>query len=163
MNAPHPNPPPLRGGGSPLAKISTLSHIRSCVAAEFGVEVRELLSDRRANRVAVPRHVAMYLARRATGYSLPQIGRDFGRDHTTVMHACAHVEALAARDAAFAAQVERLRQALAGEDEAATPVEQAIDDLIDEFRAVLRQRMRQDAVGTLQVLCAALRYLGDKR
>jgi hypothetical protein len=38
--------------------------------------------------------VAMYLAREYTTHSLPAIGRLFGgRDHTTVMHACARVEA----------------------------------------------------------------------
>ena len=36
--------------------------------------------------------MAMYLVRKLTSYSLPEIGKVFGRDHTTVMHACNKIE-----------------------------------------------------------------------
>ena len=52
-------------------------------------------SPQRARRVARPRQVAMYLSRKLTTRSLPEIGRRFGgRDHTTVLHACRRIEAL---------------------------------------------------------------------
>ncbi len=48
----------------------------------------DLVSPRRSKDVALPRQVAMYLARKLTHASYPAIGDRFGkRDHTTVMHA----------------------------------------------------------------------------
>ena len=55
----------------------------------FSISREELLSAGRSGRIAWPRQVAMYLARRHTGETLPAIGRQFGgRNHTTVMYAC---------------------------------------------------------------------------
>ena len=55
----------------------------------------------------------MYLARKLTTRSLPEIGRRFGgRDHTTVLHACRRVEALCAEDKDFSTEVEFLRTLL---------------------------------------------------
>jgi chromosomal replication initiation ATPase DnaA len=44
------------------------------------------------SRVAFARQVAMYLAHVAFGLTLTTVGRAFGRDRTTVSHACALVE-----------------------------------------------------------------------
>lgn len=45
---------------------------------------------------------AIMVAMRKRGVSLPQIGRRFNRDHSTVLHAMRHYEAKMARDAGFA-------------------------------------------------------------
>jgi chromosomal replication initiator protein len=59
---------------------------RTCEA--FGVSMDDLLSPSRAQLLAWPRQVAMYLARELTDATLPAIGRAFGgRNHTTVLHA----------------------------------------------------------------------------
>lgn len=71
--------------GNPSDK--PVERIVARVAAAFGLETRELLGSSRQRRVLVPRQVAMLLAREA-GLSLPQVGRAFSRDHTTVLHAC---------------------------------------------------------------------------
>lgn len=77
----------------PLPTVPSVTRIKIAVAAEYGVSVIDLESDRRALAVARPRQAAMWLCRRLTGRSLPEIGRMFGgRDHTTVMHACKAVE-----------------------------------------------------------------------
>ena len=66
----------------------TISRIQEAVSQRFGVTLDELVSPRRSQAVAYPRHVAMYLSRELTDSSLPKIGREFGgRDHTTVIHA----------------------------------------------------------------------------
>ena len=45
--------------------------------------------------MARPRQIAMYLAKRLTPRSLPEIGRKFGgRDHSTVIHAVRRIEEL---------------------------------------------------------------------
>jgi chromosomal replication initiator protein len=54
----------------------------------------------------------MYLARELTGLSLPRIGTAFGRDHTTVLHACRKVEEVVEADTKLAAAVRQLRSEL---------------------------------------------------
>lgn len=67
----------------------TVAQIQTLTCEAFGITQAELLSSSRAGRVAWPRQVAMYLARRHTDASLPQIGAEFGgRGHSTVLHAC---------------------------------------------------------------------------
>lgn len=58
----------------------------------------------------------MYLAYEMTALSLPQIGRLFDRDHTTVLHATRLIPALMARDAALAADVSAIAARLRNDD-----------------------------------------------
>jgi chromosomal replication initiator protein len=75
----------------------------------------DLLSERRAREVARPRQIAMYLAKKMTPRSLPEIGRRFGkRDHTTVMHAVKKVEQLRAEDREIDSDVATLARLLDG-------------------------------------------------
>ncbi len=58
------------------------------VAKEWQVSTEALCGRDRSQKVAQPRQVAMYLLRKETDASLPQIGAVLGgRDHTTVMYA----------------------------------------------------------------------------
>jgi len=62
------------------------------VAKHFDVRLTDLQSKRRSQSITVPRQICMYLARSLTKHSLEEIGGHLGgRDHTTVMHACAKV------------------------------------------------------------------------
>ena len=91
----------------------SIEHIQKRVAEHFNIRFSEMSSARRARAVARPRQVAMYLAKRLTSRSLPEIGRQFGnRDHTTVMHAIRKVEELCDSDAAFREDVELLHRML---------------------------------------------------
>jgi chromosomal replication initiator protein len=66
----------------------TIEHIQKETAQQFSLKPDELKAKKRTKNVALPRQVAMYLARELTDASLPKIGMEFGgRDHTTVMHA----------------------------------------------------------------------------
>jgi chromosomal replication initiator protein len=78
------------------------------VAAAFGVKPRDLLGPSRLRAVMVPRQVAMYLAREAAKLPLAQIGKQFGRDHTTVLHAVRMVKGSLAADAQLAGTVRQL-------------------------------------------------------
>jgi chromosomal replication initiator protein len=63
------------------------------VAREWQTTVDALLGRDRSQKVALPRQVAMYLLRKETDASLPQIGEVLGgRDHTTVMYAIQKIE-----------------------------------------------------------------------
>lgn len=91
--------------------------IQQAVALEFDIPMLEMISDRRAKRVAIPRMVAVYLVRELTTLSLPAIGRHFGhRDHTTIMHAIDRIEDLASKDAAFGERVWRVRRQMQTND-----------------------------------------------
>jgi len=65
----------------------TVADIAEAAARVFGLEVSDIYSDRRAQRVARARQIVCWLARAHTYMSLPQIGRRLRRDHTTVLHA----------------------------------------------------------------------------
>ncbi|MEM9212574.1 MAG: chromosomal replication initiator protein DnaA [Pseudomonadota bacterium] len=91
----------------------TVDEIIRKVADHYNVRMTDILGPRRARNVARPRQVAMYLAKRLTTKSLPEIGRRFGgRDHTTVIHAVKKIEELSAHDNQIAEDVELLRRML---------------------------------------------------
>ncbi len=92
----------------------TIEEIQKKVAEYYRIKLFEMSSARRAQVVARPRQVAMYLAKHLTSRSLPEIGRKFGnRDHTTVMHAVKKIDQLRQKDPSFAEDVELLRRTLA--------------------------------------------------
>ena len=73
----------------------TIDEIQKAVSIHFDLKPIELVSARRARAVARPRQIAMYLSKRLTTRSLPEIGRKFGgRDHSTVIHAVRRIEEL---------------------------------------------------------------------
>ncbi len=93
----------------------TIDEIQRKVAEHYALKLVDLLSERRARQVARPRQVAMYLCKKLTPRSLPEIGRKFGgRDHTTVMHAVKKIEELMSEDVSFKDEVELVRRSLVG-------------------------------------------------
>ena len=87
----------------------TVDKIQRATVEQFGLRMDDLLSKRRARAIARPRQIAMYVCKKLTTRSLPDIGRRFGgRDHTTVIHAVKKIEALRASDPAINQQVETL-------------------------------------------------------
>ena len=87
----------------------TIEDIQKRVAAHFHIKMADMHSARRSRAIARPRQIAMYLAKKLTARSLPEIGRKFGgKDHTTVMHAVKRVEELIQQDSAIAEDVDIL-------------------------------------------------------
>lgn len=91
----------------PRLRLS-VAEISGLTAAYYGLNRSHMESADRSKKIARPRMVAMYLARRLTTFSLPQIGRRFGRDHTTVLHAVARVCDLMQEDMKLARDVNYL-------------------------------------------------------
>lgn len=80
----------MRGTGSFVQGF--LSRV---VASIYEVDTTLLLAPNRGNAsVALARQIAMYLAHVSCGLTLTEVGRQFGRDRTTVAHACEVVEEL---------------------------------------------------------------------
>jgi chromosomal replication initiator protein len=89
----------------------TIQNIIDAVTTYYDVKLTDLLSKRRHKSIALPRQVAMWLARRHTRYSLEEIGGYFGgRDHTTVMHAIRAVDTRRDLDTSIDHDVSRLEE-----------------------------------------------------
>ena len=100
----------LRAWGEPEA----VDIAYMAVAERFAVPTDALSGKRRTRKIAQPRQIAMYLMRQLTDLSLVDIGRYFGgRDHTTVIYACAKVSEQAATDNVFAERLNALFSTLA--------------------------------------------------
>lgn len=67
--------------------------VSACVAFDFGLDAAALESiERGSQRVAIARQIAMYLSHVGFGLNFETVGQAFGRDRTTVAHACRVVE-----------------------------------------------------------------------
>ena len=72
--------------------------------------LQEMLSQRRSRPLARPRQIAMYLAKKLTTRSLPEIGRKFAnRDHTTVIHAVKTIDKLSQINEEIRKNVEEIK------------------------------------------------------
>ncbi len=77
----------------PQKKNIPPSKILEAVAEMEGVDVDDLLGQKRSAKIAIPRQLAMYILRQYIEISLPQVGEILGgRDHTTVMYATKKVD-----------------------------------------------------------------------
>ena len=102
----------LRDILSVLDRRVTIEEIQRKVAERYNIRVSEMTSKRRERSVARPRQIAMFLAKHLTTKSLPDIGRAFDRDHTTVIHAVKTIEDLRQKDVAFREETDDLRRLL---------------------------------------------------
>ena len=83
--------------------------IQDIVAGQFGLTRGRLLGRSRLPRIVLARHVAVLLCLELRGASLTQVGRWFGRHHTSVLHARDVICRKIATDPKFARKVEELR------------------------------------------------------
>ncbi|MEW5847284.1 MAG: chromosomal replication initiator protein DnaA [Myxococcota bacterium] len=91
------------------ARVPTCADILKHVASYYNVNVAELRGSRRQRNITLPRHMAMYLCRKYTQASFPEIGAAFGgKDHTTVMASVRRIEELIRTDADAAMAAEQL-------------------------------------------------------
>jgi chromosomal replication initiator protein len=93
--------------------ILTIEIIQKRVADHFQIRHSDMTSKRRPNNIAIPRQIAMYLARTLTKHSLQEIGDAFGgRDHGTVIHACKAVDNMCEQDSSTRGSVDFLKAQL---------------------------------------------------
>jgi len=93
-----------------LPALASVQRIVDATARAFGVTPRQLRGRSRLPELALPRRVAMYVARKLLAAPFAALGAEFGRDHSTVLHAYHTVEAQLAGDPALArcvADIER--------------------------------------------------------
>ena len=94
-------------------KVITVDKIQNVVSNYFNISLNEMLSQRRSRPLARPRQIAMYLAKKMTTRSLPEIGRRFAnRDHTTVIHAVKTITRLSEQDDEMKKNLSQIRSLL---------------------------------------------------
>lgn len=99
-----PDPPP----DFTLLRQHKMLNIIKLVSAEYNVPAASVMGHRRLVILARPRQVAMWLCRRITAHTYKEIARRFGnRDHTTVVHSVANIEARRATDPELAAKLDQ--------------------------------------------------------
>ena len=91
--APRSRAPSGGSGTGEEGSTSLCRSIEAVVSTALGIGMAEIRGDQRGRAaVAFARQTAMYLAHVHFGLTLSQVGRNFGRDRTTVAHACARIE-----------------------------------------------------------------------
>ena len=93
----------------------SVDDIKKAVATHFNLKVADIISKRRTKNLSFPRHIAMYLCRKHTTASYPEIGEHFGgRDHSSVIHAATVVSSKLSTDAQVKVFVEEIEKRLFG-------------------------------------------------
>lgn len=93
----------------------TVENIQKTVADYYKIKVADMYSRRRPANIALPRQIAMYLAKELTQKSLPEIGELFGgRDHTTVLYAVRKISEARAKQSDLNHSLHVLEQTLKG-------------------------------------------------
>jgi chromosomal replication initiator protein len=91
---------------TPEAIRVRIEDILQIIGRHYSVSRADLLSPRRARSIVRPRQIGMYLAKKLTSRSLPEIGKRFGgRDHSTVLHAVRKIEDLLKADEKLAREI----------------------------------------------------------
>ena len=76
-----------------VSEKNNVNKIQKVVAEYFQISVEDLKSKKRNSNISFPRQIAMFLCRKFTDESFPNIGIEFGgKDHSTVMHSCEKIE-----------------------------------------------------------------------
>jgi chromosomal replication initiator protein len=96
--------------------LVSVNIIKRVIATRYNLKIGAMDTPKRTRNVARPRQIAMYLARKMTTRSLPDIGRRFGgRHHTTVLHAQRQIESLMALDVEFMKEITTAEDAIRAE------------------------------------------------
>ena len=90
----------------------TIDKILHTVSSHYNITVEDMKSRKRISSIASARHVAVYIIKKMTDRSLPAIGREFNRDHTTIINSIDTVEKRLTSDPAFDAELKELMRAV---------------------------------------------------
>lgn len=83
------------------------------VARFHNLRSPDITGNKRTRTLTRPRHIAMFLARRYTNLSFPELGREFGgRDHSTIQHGCRKVEKEIKHDSELSYKIQLIEQGL---------------------------------------------------
>jgi len=91
------------------ARRPTIEDIQKLVADYYHIKVQDLRGHKKLKIIAQPRQVAMYISRKVTEASYPEIGQRFGgKDHSTVIHAVNKIDKLYKEDMNLCSDIDSL-------------------------------------------------------
>jgi len=94
---------------SPLSGTITVETVQKVVADHFNISISDIKGKKHEKKIAIPRHIAVYISRNLTEYSFPELGNEFGgRDHTTIMHSYEKVEEQIKTDTSLNSTIQQL-------------------------------------------------------
>ena len=89
----------------------TIEIIQKHVATFYSLKLSDLRSRNNSRSITLPRQISMYLCKKLTNASLPQIGKSFGgKHHSTVIHSIRKIELTRKKDAAFNTLIDNFLQ-----------------------------------------------------
>ncbi len=138
----------------------TIWHVAVIVAEDYGTSLAQMRGASRRSEDVRPRQVAMFLARRLTGQSLPAIGRYFNKDHTTVMHAVRVVTEEASQDHVLAGRLHDLAERI---NTAEVRVMPGLQEAAEPGASVrLSVTPTRDSPDTIRVIDAVRHYVASR-
>ncbi len=90
----------------------TVDKIIKSTAEHYDLRVSDITGKKRIASIVGPRQVAMFLSRKLTKLSTPEIGEQFGRNHATILHAVQKVEKEITNDESYRLSVNKLERQL---------------------------------------------------
>ena len=97
---------------SPKQANVSIENIIRVVSDYFHISHVDIKGKKRTQNIVQARQIAMYIAREVTDYSTTEIGQEFMRDHTTVMHAIDKIKAQLLTDPGLDSTIENLKRAI---------------------------------------------------
>ena len=86
----------------------SVNTIKKVVGKHYNIRMEDFNAKRKTQSIAWPRQIAMFLTTELTDLSLPEIGREFNRDHSTVVHARDLVQEKVNADPFFTAEINQI-------------------------------------------------------
>ena len=105
----------LLGGEEPVSV--TVDKIFATVYKKYGISKDDIIGKNRSRDIAQARHVTIYLIRKITEMSLPNIGKIFNRDHTTALASFETIERKLKTDALLTLDINEMTKEVTGEAE----------------------------------------------
>ena len=127
--------------------------IAAVVSREFGIPVPQIMGTSRIPATACARHVVWWVMRMKFGKSYAEVGRAFGRDHTSVINGMNRIEARIA-DPAFQAKLQSVSKCFSEEvpkvqnSKAVAELDRlALDLIVRQARKSLYGKLKSDPEG----------------
>ena len=100
---------------SQASNVVTVESIQKTISEFYNISIADLKSSKRNKSIAGPRHIAVWLCKKMTEYSLSDIGEEFGgRDHTTIMSSIRKIDDLLKTDSTMSDTVKLLEKQIKG-------------------------------------------------
>ena len=96
----------------PKQKKLGVEDVQKEISKYYNVSVESLISPKRQRNIVKARQMAMYIARKLTGTSYPELGKLFHRDHTTALTSCEKIEEALENDESIRNELEEIMSRL---------------------------------------------------